>query len=149
MNTLKKIALLFIIGGLVLGQDCIAQNNSKDSKKDDINKRDNQSETLLEDREKLDARFAEYRKQIDSDIDKNYKAIEKLKEKSLQLDKREKKAYDKSIDDLLSKNADLKAKANKYKRSSGENWDEFQKEFSEDLGKFGDALRDFAIKNNN
>jgi DNA-binding transcriptional regulator GbsR (MarR family) len=92
-------------------------------------------------------KFEEYRNKINRDIDENEKAIDELKERSKKMEKKQQADYDKSIQSLEDQNKLLKEKANAYKRTAGQNWDVFQREFNDDLAKFGKALKDFTIRN--
>lgn len=147
MKTVKSIVIMTALAGSMIGESCTAQPEKKDSTMIQSEKNEIEAEKLRQQEKEIEARFEEFRKKIDQDIQENEKAIAVLKEKSEKIDRKQRKQYDESIEDLEKQNKTLREKANSYKRTAGQNWDEFKKEFDSDLAKFGQALKDFTTKN--
>lgn len=147
MKTTSKIVLLAAFVSLAITQSCTAQTETKDSTIIQSEKNEIEAEKLRQEEKEIEARFEEFRKKINQDIEDNEKSIAVLKEKSKKIDKKNKKEYDESIESLEKQNKTLREKASAYKRTAGQNWDEFQQEFNSDLAKFGQALKDFTTKN--
>jgi signal transduction protein with GAF and PtsI domain len=147
MKTSKTLIVFAAFASSILTQSCTAQPETKDSTIIQSEKNEIEAEKLRQQEKEIEAQFEEFRKKINQDIEENEKAIAVLKEKSKKIDKKNKKEYDESIESLEKQNKTLREKANSYKRTVGQNWDEFQKEFNSDLAKFGQALKDFTTKN--
>lgn len=147
MKTSKRLIVLAAFAGTIMSQSCTAQPETKDSTIIQSEKNEIEVEKLRQEEKEIEAQFEEFRKKINQEIEENDKSIAVLKEKSKKIDKKNKKQYEESIDSLEIQNKRLKEKANSYKRTAGQNWDEFQKEFNSDLAKFGQALKDFTTKN--
>ncbi len=147
MKTVKSIVIMTALAGSIIGESYSAQPEKKDSTMIQSEKNEIEAEKLRQQEKEIEARFEEFRKKIDQDIQENEKAIAVLKEKAEKIDKKQRKQYDDSIEDLERQNKTLREKANSYKRTAGQNWDEFKKEFDSDLAKFGQALKDFTTKN--
>ena len=147
MRTIKNFLALTAITASLIAQSCTAQPEKKDTTIIQSEKNEIEVERLRQEEMAITLKFEEYRNKINRDIDENEKAIDELKERSKKMEKKQQVDYDKSIQSLEDQNKLLKEKANAYKRTAGQNWDVFQREFNDDLAKFGKALKDFTIRN--
>jgi hypothetical protein len=147
MRTIKNFLALTAITASLIAQSCTAQPEKKDTTIIQSEKNEIEVERLRQEEMAITLKFEEYRNKINRDIDENEKAIDELKERSKKMEKKQQADYDKSIQSLEDQNKLLKEKANAYKRTAGQNWDVFQREFNDDLAKFGKALKDFTIRN--
>jgi len=147
MRTIKNFLALTAITASLIAQSCTAQPEKKDTTIIQSEKNEIEVERLRQEEMAITLKFEEYRNKINRDIDENEKAIDELKERSKRMEKKQQADYDKSIQSLEDQNKLLKEKANAYKRTAGQNWDVFQREFNDDLAKFGKALKDFTIRN--
>jgi len=147
MRTIKNFLSFTAIAGSLIAQSCTAQPEKKDTTIIQSEKNEIEAERLRQEEMAITLKFEEYRNKINRDIDENEKSIDELKERSKKMEKKQQADYDKSIQSLEDQNKLLKEKANAYKRTAGQNWDVFQREFNDDLAKFGKALKDFTIRN--
>ncbi|MDD2422985.1 MAG: hypothetical protein PHT37_00320 [Candidatus Cloacimonetes bacterium] len=56
-------------------------------------------------------------------------------------------AYDKKVEELESKNKELKAKLDGYKDEGKDSWEKFKSEFNRDISELGEALKNFGVDN--
>ncbi len=57
--------------------------------------------------------------------------------------------YQMKMDTLSRKNDELKMKITAYKQDGKQNWNSFKNEFSHDMDKLGESLKDFTQDNKN
>ncbi len=147
MRTIKNFLAFTAIAGSLIAQSCTAHPEKKDTTIIQSEKNEIEAERLRQKEMAITLKFEEYRNKINRDIDENEKSIAELKERSKKMEKKQQADYEKSLQSLEDQNKLLKEKANSYKRTAGQNWDVFQREFNDDLAKFGKALKDFTIRN--
>lgn len=77
----------------------------------------------------------------------NEKIITEYKERMSDAKGVRRTQFDKKIDALELKNAELKVKLQSYPESEKSSWVQFKNEFSHDMDELGTALKDFTVNN--
>jgi len=79
-------------------------------------------------------------------IDNNKIRIDELKIKMNSTGKTLDEVYEKRIDSLKERNADLRTRMNKYETGKTD-WESFKSEFNRDMDGLGKALKEFTVSN--
>ncbi len=80
-------------------------------------------------------------------IVKNEARIDELKQDVKKSGESANHEYDKKIDALKAKNAELKTKMNLYKNDANSDWKSFKSEFNHDMDELGESLKNFTVNN--
>lgn len=89
----------------------------------------------------------DFRQSIQADIDYNKSQIEKLKKEKVTLKAKVAEERNKQIEALRERNNELEQRIREYKSNSRENWEEFKREFKNDMSELGDAFKDLGKDN--
>jgi|ERR1043165_1424966 uncharacterized protein len=89
----------------------------------------------------------EFRKEQLEKIRKNDEKIAELKKAKANTDKAVADAYNKRIDALQKKNAELRTQLTDFKYNSESKWEEFKREFNHDMDELGKSLKDLGKDN--
>ena len=141
-SNLIRIALSFIL--LVFSVSCNTQEEKVDKAADDVQ---DKKEELQKAREDYEREVSEYRQSVQADIDYNKELIAKMKEERVVAKEEEIKARNERIEALQERNNELEGRMAAFKSDSRENWQEFKREFNNDMKELGDAFRDIGKDN--
>jgi capsule polysaccharide export protein KpsE/RkpR len=73
--------------------------------------------------------------------------IDDLRDKMANSKKEMNDGYDKKLDELETKNNELKQKLEDYKQNGQDNWTGFKNEFNHDMNELGKAFKDLTVEN--
>jgi hypothetical protein len=93
------------------------------------------------------ADFLKFRNNSELAIKDNENRINELKKKKFENNKEEQEKYDRKVLDLEVKNNELKKQMSGSESIKTSNWSSFKREFSHDLGEFGNAFKDVVTNN--
>lgn len=89
----------------------------------------------------------EYRQSMQTDIDNNKLEIARLRERRINDRADVIRKRNERIDELQRRNEEMEARIREYKSNSRENWQEFKREFNNDMDELGKAFRDLGKDN--
>ncbi|MBP7511266.1 MAG: hypothetical protein KA981_05015 [Bacteroidia bacterium] len=93
------------------------------------------------------ADYENFKKESETRIDENEKAIEAFRKRMLTENKKWKEEDQKMIDDFEQKNINLRAKIRDYKENGKDEWKSFKTEFKHDMDELGDAIKGLTVDN--
>lgn len=91
--------------------------------------------------------WQDFKQKMNAVIVKNDARIDELKQEIKKSGKSVNEEYDKKINALKEKNAELKVKMDTYKNDANSDWQTFKTEFNHDMDQLGNSLKDFTINN--
>jgi dynactin complex subunit len=135
MKNLKKVITIsfIVIGVMLIG--CF--ENSEKSKQD--------IKENIKENEAYKLEMDEYRFRIAEQITTNENSIIAFRSRIASQKKEARADYEKKINDLNNKNADLKMRLDAFNADNKESWELFKVEFGRDMDELGNALHDFTI----
>lgn len=111
-------------------------------------------DNVVEANKKLDEEKAAYQQDMKEfkirsaeQIAANEKSIEEFNARIATQKMEAKAEYQKKIDELNTKNSDLKKKIADFNTDSKSSWELFKSEFSRDMDELGTAFKDFTVTN--
>jgi TolA-binding protein len=88
-----------------------------------------------------------YRQSMQTDIDNNKQEIARLRERRINDRAEVIRRRNERIDELQRRNEEMEARIRDYKSNNRENWQEFKREFNNDMDELGKAFRDLGKDN--
>lgn len=149
-NNKFLIAALIAIGTIFLG--CQSNEKKVENSREEVQEEEQdlnqaQQEAVKETKkEVLNEEWNAYKIEALEKINKNEIRITELKAKKAKKGELLDPLYEKRIENLERKNAELKAKIDKYE-SEQSDWETFKREFNHDMNELGDALQKFDKDN--
>jgi hypothetical protein len=115
---------------------------------------ENAAENVAEAHDDLDNANQDYVKEVDNyrteiaqRTNENNTRIAEMRSKANDRKAAAREDYNRRIDDLDRKNAEMKVKLDNYKAGSKENWENFRIEFNRDMDELGNAFSDLGKDN--
>ncbi len=149
-NNKFLFAALIAIGTIFLG--CQSNEKKVENSREEVQEAEQdlnqaQQEAVKETKkEVVNEEWNTYKIEALEKINKNEIRITELKAKKAKKGELLDPLYEKRIENLERKNAELKAKIDKYE-SEQSDWETFKREFNHDMNELGDALQDFDKDN--
>jgi hypothetical protein len=136
-----SFASLFIVGSLLVSCSTpaekvdMAEDESREAKKE-----------LRIAKEEYEKEMKEYRKTSEEKIAANEVKIAEFKARISTQKATAKADYEKKVNDLNSKNSDMKMRLDSFKFDSKTKWEAFKFELNKDMDELGQAINDFMGK---
>ena len=143
----KKINLLFVLG-MVFSATMFSSCRSPEKKVDDAaeNVTDAKND-LTAAQEDYAAEVEKFRTESSDKITSNEKEIADLRAKMINEKKVMKEEYNRKVDAMEAKNAEMKKRLDDYHDEGNDKWQSFKTEFNHDMDEFRHALKDFTVNN--
>lgn len=141
---------IFISVTILIG--CKPSTKEEDTAKENLDIAKENVETAREDLAKAkkaatNEEWIEFKQETDSVIRVNESRIAELKVKIKNTSKSIHTSYEKKVDTLEQKNANLKAKLANYKNDADTDWQSFKQEFKYDMNELSQALKGLTVNN--
>jgi len=132
--------ILLIAGSVFTGCD-----NNRENAKDDVEKA---NQDMIDAQVQFEKEWQQFKSDAELKIDANQNKIDDFKVAMKTTSTKFRAKYENEVLTLEQKNIELKKKLNEYKNERKENWEEFKKEFNNDMDSVGNALKDIFEKKN-
>jgi len=132
--------ILLIAGSVFTGCD-----NNRENAKDDVEKA---NQDMIDAQVQFEKEWQQFKSDAELKIDANQNKIDDFKVAMKTTSTKFRAKYENEVLTLEQKNIELKKKLNEFKYERKENWEEFKKEFNNDMDSVGNALKDIFEKKN-
>ena len=141
-NHIILIVLLSILGILLMGCDVNREKKVEDAK-ENVNQA---NQDLKEAQAQYEMEWQQFKSDAEFKIDANQKSIDEFKAEMKTASKKFRDKYEKEVLTLEQKNAELRKSITEYKYEGKDNWEEFKRDFNNNMNVIGNAIKDLFSK---
>ena len=141
-NHIILIVLLSILGILLMGCDVNREKKVEDAK-ENVNQA---NQDLKEAQAQYEMEWQQFKSDAEFKIDANQKSIDEFKAEMKTASKKFRDKYEKEVLTLEQKNAELRKSISEYKYEGKDNWEEFKRDFNNNMNVIGNAIKDLFSK---
>jgi len=142
---MKNKYFVFAVILLITGSVFVGCNNDRDKDKENVEKA---NQDMIDAQVQFEKEWQQFKSDAELKIDANQNKIDDFKVAMKTTSTKFRAKYENEVLTLEQKNIELKKKLNEFKYERKENWEEFKKEFNNDMDSVGNALKDIFEKKN-